>query len=192
MIPIWGTSAILMAPPAALLLNGYVPANSYAAQYLNYEWFHLTKELNNVLTAAGITQNAALDNQLLAAINYLAIATKASTTQYGVVNYIADTAANLASSNPTPAKGQVAYETDNISFKIGDGSTAYNSLTYAYRGLVVAGEPPWHATRNEIREQNDNSRRECKWQHGRRVERGGDDDGGSGRCESGMVLGERD
>ena len=192
MIPIWGTSAILMAPPAALLLNGYVPANSYAAQYLNYEWFHLTKELNNVLTAAGITQNAALDNQLLAAINYLAIATKASTTQYGVVNYIADTAANLASSNPTPAKGQVAYETDNISFKIGDGSTAYNSLTYAYRGLVVAGEPSLgtphetkYANRTTTLVVNASGNTAGVWSAAVTMT-------GFCRCESGMVLGERD
>jgi hypothetical protein len=52
-----------------------------------------------------------------------------------------DTAANLASGNPVLLKGQIGYETDTLSFKIGDGTTAYNSLTYAYRGLVVAGEP---------------------------------------------------
>jgi hypothetical protein len=52
-----------------------------------------------------------------------------------------DTAANIASANPVLFKGQIGYETDTLSFKIGDGSTAYNSLTYSYRGLLVAGEP---------------------------------------------------
>jgi len=51
------------------------------------------------------------------------------------------TAANIASANPVLFKGQIGYESDTLSFKIGDGSTAYNTLTYAYRGLPVSGEP---------------------------------------------------
>jgi hypothetical protein len=54
---------------------------------------------------------------------------------------ITGSAAVLASANPVLLAGQVGYETDTLSFKIGDGSTAYNALTYAYRGLPVAGEP---------------------------------------------------
>ncbi len=41
-----------------------------------------------------------------------------------------DTAANLASANPVLFKGQIGYETDTKYFKIGDGATAYNSLSY--------------------------------------------------------------
>jgi len=56
-----------------------------------------------------------------------------------VIPYV-DTAANLAALNPVMAPGQLGWETDTLSGKIGDGSTAYNSLEYFYRGLPVAGE----------------------------------------------------
>lgn len=42
-----------------------------------------------------------------------------------------DTAANLASANPTPLVRQIIYESDTGRTKIGDGTTAYNSLPYA-------------------------------------------------------------
>lgn len=79
---------------------------------------------------ADASNYAALSNQLR---------TGDSTLQGELV--VANTAANLASSNPMLFAGQNGYETDTLSFKIGDSSTAYNSLTYAYRGLPVAGEP---------------------------------------------------
>lgn len=41
-----------------------------------------------------------------------------------------DTAANWAANNPTPYEAEICYETDTKKLKIGDGSTAYNSLTY--------------------------------------------------------------
>ena len=41
-----------------------------------------------------------------------------------------DTAANWTSNNPTPAQGELCYETDTHKFKIGDGSTAWTSLSY--------------------------------------------------------------
>lgn len=41
-----------------------------------------------------------------------------------------DTAADWTSNNPTPADGQPCYESDTRRLKIGDGSTAYNSLPY--------------------------------------------------------------
>jgi hypothetical protein len=43
---------------------------------------------------------------------------------------LSDTAANLASANAVLIQGQVAYETDTKKFKIGDGTTTYNSLSY--------------------------------------------------------------
>jgi hypothetical protein len=58
-----------------------------------------------------------------------------------LTNAIVGNAAGLASGNPVLLAGQIGYETDTLSFKIGDGTTAYNSLTYFYRGLPVAGEP---------------------------------------------------
>ena len=128
MIPIWdSTASLLTAPPAPLLASGCAPGNTLAAQHYNYQFYHLTKELNAVLTAAGVGQNAAIDNQLL-------------TSFYALIS-VSGTAAALASSNPVLRGGEIAYETDTISYKIGDGSTAYNSLTYVYRGLPVASEP---------------------------------------------------
>ncbi len=41
-----------------------------------------------------------------------------------------DTAANWTSTNPTLAAGEPGFETDTDKFKLGDGSTAWNSLAY--------------------------------------------------------------
>jgi hypothetical protein len=40
------------------------------------------------------------------------------------------TASQWSSSNPTLAEGEVGLETDTRRFKVGDGSTAWNSLLY--------------------------------------------------------------
>ena len=68
MIPVFGTAAVLVAPPAPLLATGYVPGNTLTAQHFNYEMYHLTKELNNVLTAAGVAQSGSVDTQILSSI----------------------------------------------------------------------------------------------------------------------------
>ena len=52
------------------------------------------------------------------------------------------TAAQWTSANPTLAAGETGVETDTKKFKVGDGSTAWNSLTYAsvsYRGTYSSG-----------------------------------------------------
>lgn len=41
-----------------------------------------------------------------------------------------DTAANWTTENPTLAAGEIGWESDTNQFKIGDGSTAWNSLDY--------------------------------------------------------------
>jgi hypothetical protein len=43
-----------------------------------------------------------------------------------------DTAANWTANNPTLAAGELGLETDTSKFKMGNGSTAWNSLAYAY------------------------------------------------------------
>jgi hypothetical protein len=48
-----------------------------------------------------------------------------------------DTAANWASINPTLAAGEEGYETDTGSRKVGNGSTAWNSLDYARADSMV-------------------------------------------------------
>lgn len=42
-----------------------------------------------------------------------------------------DTAANWTSANPTLAAGELGLETDTAKYKIGNGSTAWNSLSYS-------------------------------------------------------------
>ena len=48
-----------------------------------------------------------------------------------VKNHI-DTAAQLAIDNITPLEGEITIESDSLRIKIGDGTTAYNSLEYAF------------------------------------------------------------
>lgn len=43
-----------------------------------------------------------------------------------------DTAANWTSNNPTLAAGEIGLETDTSKYKMGNGTTAWNSLAYAY------------------------------------------------------------
>jgi hypothetical protein len=50
------------------------------------------------------------------------------------IQFRRDTAANWTSTNPTLAAGELGYETDTKKFKIGNGSTAWNSLTYITTG----------------------------------------------------------
>lgn len=45
-----------------------------------------------------------------------------------------DTAANWTAANPTLAAGEIGFETDTGKFKVGDGSTAWASLSYFTAG----------------------------------------------------------
>lgn len=51
-----------------------------------------------------------------------------------------DTAANWASANPTLLSGELGYESDTSKFKIGDGSTAWNSLAFV-PGFAISAYP---------------------------------------------------
>lgn len=46
-----------------------------------------------------------------------------------------DTAAGWTSANPTLLNGELGFETDTYKYKLGDGSTAWNSLAYASADL---------------------------------------------------------
>jgi hypothetical protein len=48
------------------------------------------------------------------------------------------TAAQWTSTNPTLAAGEPGYETDTSKFKVGNGSTAWNSLAYTGAGTVTS------------------------------------------------------
>lgn len=49
-----------------------------------------------------------------------------------------DTAANWTSANPTLSAGELGYETDTDKVKIGDGATAWTTLTYLIDGTAGA------------------------------------------------------
>jgi len=51
-----------------------------------------------------------------------------------------DTAANWTSNNPTLAAGEAGFETDTNKLKIGDGTTAWNSLAYTITGSTGAAD----------------------------------------------------
>jgi hypothetical protein len=53
-----------------------------------------------------------------------------------------DTAANWTSINPTLAQGEPGLETDTGKIKYGNGSTAWNSLGYAYGTALVTTTTP--------------------------------------------------
>jgi hypothetical protein len=48
-----------------------------------------------------------------------------------VIQLRRDTAANWTSSNPTLAQGEMGVETDTAKYKIGDGTTAWATLSYS-------------------------------------------------------------
>jgi len=68
MIPQFATAGVLLAPPSALLTTGYVPGNTLGAQHVNWLLYHLTAELNNVLSAQGLSQLTSDDSQVLKAV----------------------------------------------------------------------------------------------------------------------------
>jgi len=51
-----------------------------------------------------------------------------------------DTAANWTSANPILAQGEIGYETNTGYMKIGNGSTAWNSLSYFVQNPVTTGK----------------------------------------------------
>ena len=51
-----------------------------------------------------------------------------------------DTAAGWASANPTLLSGELGFETDTKKAKLGDGTTAWNSLSY-YPGFAISAYP---------------------------------------------------
>lgn len=48
------------------------------------------------------------------------------------------TAAALAAANETPAAGQIYFELDTNRIKVGNGTTAYNSLPYLDNDISIA------------------------------------------------------
>jgi hypothetical protein len=53
-----------------------------------------------------------------------------------------DTAANWTSNNPTLAAGEIGLETDTAKYKMGDGTTVWNSLAYAYTAGAAGATGP--------------------------------------------------
>lgn len=51
-----------------------------------------------------------------------------------------DTAANWTSENPVLLAGEMGIETDTRRYKVGTGSTAWNSLSYYIEGVLARGQ----------------------------------------------------
>ena len=61
------------------------------------------------------------------------------------------TAAQWTSANPVLAAGEIGFETDTNKFKIGNGSTAWTSLSYFVDGsAIIDGAPELLNTLNEV------------------------------------------
>lgn len=63
------------------------------------------------------------------------------------IQFRRDSASDWSSANPTLAAGEFGYETDTTKFKVGDGSTAWNSLAY---NTSAGGTTINNATANEL------------------------------------------
>lgn len=62
------------------------------------------------------------------------------------IQFRRDTAANWTSTNPTLAIGEIGLETDTSKWKLGNGSTAWNALAYAYTSGATGPTGPAGAT----------------------------------------------
>jgi len=62
------------------------------------------------------------------------------------IQFRRDTAANWTSTNPTLAIGEIGLETDTAKWKFGNGSSAWNSLAYAYAAGATGPTGPVGAT----------------------------------------------
>jgi hypothetical protein len=62
------------------------------------------------------------------------------------IQFRRDTAANWTSTNPTLAIGEIGLETDTSKWKLGNGSTAWNSLAYAYTSGATGPTGPVGST----------------------------------------------
>lgn len=60
-----------------------------------------------------------------------------------------DTASNWTTNNPTPASGEICYETDTGKLKIGNGSTPYTNLPYIGDGGGSGGTTDYTALTNK-------------------------------------------
>lgn len=125
MIPSFATAGVLTAPSAPLILSGYVPGNTLAAQHMNWYLGHLTLELNNLLTLGGVVQNAAVDSQVGTAVQN--VAQKA----VGVMNCVRITSGSAMT---------IPLGSGTIITALGSGSTYTLTLPSAASALAVGFE----------------------------------------------------
>lgn len=63
-----------------------------------------------------------------------------------------DTATNWSNTNPTLSAGEIGVDTTNKRIKVGDGSTAWNSLAFQTRNIFIqsSGTTPTGAVEGDI------------------------------------------
>jgi hypothetical protein len=64
-----------------------------------------------------------------------------STTRNALIEVRSDTAATWTSANSILSAGEIGFETDTRKFKIGNGSTAWSSLAYAFNATISTLQP---------------------------------------------------
>lgn len=64
-----------------------------------------------------------------------------STTRNALIEVRSDTAATWTSANSILSAGEIGFETDTRKFKIGNGSTAWNSLAYSFNATISTLQP---------------------------------------------------
>ena len=70
-----------------------------------------------------------------------------------ILQYRRDTAANWTSANPTLASGEIGFETDTLNYKVGNGSLAWNLLSYVGKPMpagAVVGTTDTQTLTNKV------------------------------------------
>lgn len=66
-----------------------------------------------------------------------------------------DTASNWTAANPTPAAGEICYESDTGKLKIGNGTSSWTSLVYTYDLSILGYSRVWTDAVTVVRTDND-------------------------------------
>jgi len=85
MTPVWAPSGSIVKPTSSQLVSGVVPGDTWKAQNWDYILNKITKELNNLLSAVGISQSSGDDAQTSKAISLIRNSLVYSNTWSGTI-----------------------------------------------------------------------------------------------------------
>lgn len=127
-----GDAAIAAETTRATAAEGVLTTAAAAAQTTASAALVKASNLSDLTNVAAARTSLNLGSAALLASSAVASAAggSASTAPVTALAHRRDTQANFFTSNPTLAAGELAFETDTLFTKIGDGATAYKSLYY--------------------------------------------------------------